>query len=98
MTKAKTKLIRGVLTKINSQRLAYKPYSYELSFDGFKATNGELIARPIFVEVEIDAENIVEEGAGFVLLNLQGMTALLSKTADALDELDEGYKRKVGAR
>ncbi|HEY6020134.1 MAG TPA: hypothetical protein VIY48_09595 [Candidatus Paceibacterota bacterium] len=92
----KTTLLRGLLTKVSSQRTQYKPYSYELAFDEVY-TN---VAPRVFVEVEVDSEVVVEEGETgdgikYLVLNLDGLNAILQVTADSIDKLDEAYVNRL---
>ena len=96
MAAKKTRLIRGLLVAVNSQRTQYKPYSYTLSFEGYTVPD-------VYVELEIPADTVVEQtavgddpNAGYLVINLDGLKAILSVTADAVDELDIAYKKRLG--
>lgn len=91
----KTKLLRGLLTKVSSQRTQYKPYGYEISFDEIYTKVGPRV----YVEVEIDADQVVEEGTTedsiqYVVLSLDGLNAILQVTADSIDKLQEEYESR----
>lgn len=88
MTASKVMHLRGVLTKISSQRVEYKPYGYELDF-----SMGD--ERPVIVEVDIPKEHVLEESEFKVVIGLDGLNALLEVTADSIDKLDRKYKQKI---
>ena len=87
---AKMQHIRGVLVAVSSQRTQYKPYHYELNFDGI----GDA-APMILVEFDIPYEDVVEEGMGYVVVDLDGLNAILEVTADSLDKLNAKYLDKI---
>lgn len=95
MTK-KTLLLRGQLTKVSSQRTQYKPYNYELDFTSYNR-----MAPDVYIEVEVDdrEEVVVEEGEyadgqPYVVLNLDGLNAILRVTADSIDKIQEEYESR----
>lgn len=89
--KPKMRQIRGVLTSISSQRVEYKPYGYSLSF-------AEAPSDPIVIAFDIPEECVIEEPPdGVLVLGLDGLQAILKTTADAIDELNEQYKKQKGA-
>lgn len=89
--------IRGVLWSVSSQRLQFKPYGYELRFDGYDN------APQIIVEFDIPTDTVLEEGSGdkdnfespYIVVDLDGLNAILEVTADSLDKLDADYKKKI---
>jgi hypothetical protein len=92
----KTLLLRGQLTKVSSQRTQYKPYGYELDFAAYALPGPD-----VFIEVEIEnrEEVVVEEGEytdghPYVVLNLDGLNAILRVTADSIDKLEEEYESR----
>jgi hypothetical protein len=90
MAPKKTTLIRGVLRTVNSSRVQYKPYSYELDFSG-------ALERPaVLVELEIPTDTIVDSNNQEVVVNLNGFTVILEQLADALDLLNIRYQKKYG--
>ena len=100
MVVKKTRLIRGLLQNVTSQRTQYKPYGYELSFGGASSEP------EILIEIEVPASCVVDErkadgdlkfDGGTIVLNLDGLKAILKVTADAIDELDVEYKKSIGA-
>jgi len=86
--------IRGVLRSVTSQRVQYKPYGYELCFDG------DYGGTKVLVELSISKERIVEQGnrgdQEFVVLDLEGLNVLLEVTADSVDKIDQNYKKRLG--
>lgn len=77
----------GKLVAVNSQRVNYKPYGYTLDFSEPKA---------VYVDVTIPTKSVIRETDDMVEINLDGLKALLSKCADAIDELDKAYLKEVG--
>lgn len=92
MADKKMVYVRGALRSISSQRLQYKPYGYELSFDD-SITEG---ISNIFVEMNIPASTVQEFGKDYIVIDLDGLNAILEVTADSLDKLDQKYKKSIG--
>jgi hypothetical protein len=47
------------------------------------------------VEIEVSADQVLETTESLVVLNLDGFKAVLSKVADAVDEIHDEYVSKA---
>lgn len=79
--------LRGVIKSISPQTAQYKPFAYELGFDG---QGGDCVA----VDIEIPALDVVQSDKDCVVIDLDGFKALLLKVAETLDEVEASYKKK----
>lgn len=91
MTK-KTRTLRALLTNVSSQRTPYKPYGYSLDFS---RSIDPVLAKTVFVEVEIPEEFVLQEEDEALVVSLNGLAAILQATADSVDELDRTYLKKL---
>lgn len=80
---AKKAFVRARLESLAPQRQQYRPYLFNL------------LPTDVYVEVEIDPDTVIEtwaEGQGTAMvLNLDGFKALLTKLADAVDDVHDAY-------
>jgi hypothetical protein len=75
--------IRAKLESIAPQRQQYRPYLFDLH------------PQDVYVEIEVSADQVLETTESLVVLNLDGFKAVLSKVADAVDEIHDEYVSKA---
>jgi hypothetical protein len=71
------------LESVSPERQQYKPYMYNL------------LPQDVYVELELEPEQIAGQDSEKIILNLDGFTAVLCQLADAIDEMHDGYVIKA---
>jgi hypothetical protein len=86
---AKIKTVKLLLGKIIADRLQYKPYISELSSP---------IEHPIYVQIRIPEDEILEDGDDYTVITEAGLAQLMNKVATAVEDMHNEYIEKVKGR
>jgi hypothetical protein len=79
---SKKRLVKFEVLEVLSDRIQYKPYSARLGGMG-----------KVFVELEVDAEDVRADGDEAVL-SVDGLAQVLMKVADTIETAHEQYRVK----
>src|SRR5512138_3331694 len=84
---AKKLIVRAKLESVAPQRQQYRPYLFNLQ------------PEEVYLEMELAPDQIIEQGDGKTVINVEGFKAILASLADAVDQVHDAYvvkARKAG--
>ncbi len=76
-------IVRARLESLAPQRQQYKPYAFNLQPEN------------VIVEIELDEHDVVSHDSEEVVVNMAGFKSLLTKIADAVEEIHDAYVSKA---
>jgi ribonuclease HIII len=76
-------IVRAKLESLAPQRQQYRPYLFNLQPEN------------VIVEIELDEHDVVSHDSEEVVVNMAGFKSLLTKLADAVEEVHDAYVNKA---